>query len=132
MKLSDVMGTLRSTSDQTHKFWAYFQAFTAGGITLAWGTTTEVAVVAGLVVGYLIFAYFNRSLVVSSQTDARKIWTSIQSYVAAVPAEVPEPFKDVPKTNEPEEPERVKRSHLEMTAVAVAVMLARIPFLLWQ
>ncbi|AQZ32594.1 hypothetical protein O203_23245 [Ectopseudomonas chengduensis] len=132
MKLGDAMGTLRSTSDQTHKFWAYFQAFTAGGITLAWSTTTQVAIVLGLVAGYAVFAHFNRLLVVSSQTDARKIWDSIQAYVAEVPAEVPEQLKEVPKTNEPQDPKRVKWLHVSITLLAALVMLARIPFLLWK
>lgn len=132
MKLGDAMGALRSTSDQTHKFWAYFQTFTAGGITLSWGATSQEVIIIGLVVGYVIFAHFNRLLVISSQTDARKIWTSIQSYVALVPAEVPEPLKEVPKTNEPEDPARVKRLHTWITCVAALVMLARIPFILWK
>ena len=130
MKLSDTMGVLRSTSDQTHKFWGYFQAFTAGGVTLAWGATTEVPVVVILVLGYLTFAYFNRVLVVSSQRDARKIWTSIQSYVAATPNEVPEQFNDITKTNEPADPDRVRQLHLSMTVLVAIVLLARIPFLL--
>lgn len=129
MKLSDAMGTLRSTSDQTHKFWAYFQAFTAAAITLAWSTTSKGPVIVGLCAGYLLFSYFNRRLVVSSQTDARKIWTAIQSYVETTPQEVPELLREVTTTNQPETPERVKRLHVGMTALAAAVMLARIPFL---
>lgn len=129
MKLSDAMGTLRSTSDQTHKFWAYFQAFTAGAITLAWGATSQAPVIGGIAVGYLVFSYFNGLLVVSSQTDARKIWTAIQSYVEKTPQDVPELLRGVTTTNKPELPDRVKRLHRAMTGLAAAVMLARIPFL---
>ena len=129
MKVSDAMGTLRSTSDQTHKFWAYFQAFTAAAITLAWSVTSKAPVIVGLCAGYLIFSYFNRRLVVSSQTDAEKIWNAIQSYVEKTPQDVPRLLRGVTTTNKPETPERVKWLHLGMTALAAAVMLGRIPFL---
>lgn len=129
MTLSDAMGILRSTSDQTHKFWTYFQLVTASAMTLAWGATTQVHVVFGLVLGYALFAYLNGLLVNSSQTDARKIWTSIQAYVADMPGEVPEQFKEVPKTNEPQEPKRVEWLHSGITWLAVLVMLIRVPYL---
>jgi hypothetical protein len=129
LKLSDAMGTLRSTSDQTHKFWAYFQAFTAAAITLAWSATSEVPVIVGLTVGYLVFSHFNRLLISSSQADARKIWEAIQEYVKQTPQDVPELLIGITKTNEPQEPERVRRLHASMTALAAVVMLARIPFL---
>lgn len=101
MTLSDAMGILRSTSDQTHKFWTYFQLVTASAMTLAWGATTQVHVVFGLVLGYALFAYLNGLLVNSSQTDARKIWTSIQAYVADMPGEVPEKWPRLSEQHSP-------------------------------
>lgn len=129
MKLSDAMGTLRSTQDQTHKFWAYFQIFTGAAVTLAWGPTTKVPLILGLCAGYVLFCYFNRRLVVASQADAHKIWTAIQSYVEQTPQDVPESLRVVTTTSKPDTPKRVQQLHRALTALAAAVMLARLPFL---
>jgi hypothetical protein len=129
MKLSDAMTALRSTSDQTHKFWAYFQAFTAAGVTLAWLTTIKAPVIIGFAAGFCVFAHFNRRLVVSSQADAAKIWKAIQAYVDTKPDDLPDQLKEITTTNEPDDPKRIKKLHWAMTIVAVVVMLVRIPFL---
>lgn len=78
MTLMDAVGQLRATTDQTHKFWGYFQVVTAAALGFAWSDKRTPDVVMLLAFGYSLFAVLNARLVLSSQEAARFIWQAIQ------------------------------------------------------
>jgi len=126
MDLSGALNTLKATSDQTHKFWMYFQAFTAAAIGFAWASTTQMEFVIGLAAAYSIFAYFNRKLVVSSQVDACLVWNAIQQYTKNHPDKVAVEFKNIPAIGEPESANRVRMLHHAISILSLAAILARL------
>lgn len=128
MKLADALGTLRSTSDQTHKFWGYYQAVTAAAVGFAWASTSPKPVIVGLAFVYAVFAFFNRQLIVSSQKDASAVWEAIQTYTKNPFEPIEEAFKSIPATNQPERPERVGMLHIALSIFAGVAVLARLCF----
>lgn len=126
MKLTDALSALRSTSDQTNKFWGYYQAVTTAAVIFAWASTSREPVIVGLVVAYAIFAYLNRKLVVSSQTDARLIWDAIQNYMLNPTEAIESRFGTIPATNRPEMPRDVGLLHVGLSVLAGLAMLARL------
>jgi hypothetical protein len=128
MDLSGALGTLKSTSDQTHKFWAYYQAFTAAAIGFAWASTTKKEFVIGLAVAYPLFAYFSNKLVASSQADARLVWDAIQQYTDNHPDKVAKEFQAIPAIGKPETAERVRGLHIAISLFSLGAILARLYF----
>lgn len=124
MKISDALTHLRSTSDQTHKFWAYYQAFSAAAFAFAWTSTDPPRqLIYGLFFGYAIFALLNFRLIVSSQRSALTIWNAIDEYSKEPSEEDRIPIKFLPllKLNKPDAPAIIGAIH---GAVSVSILLA--------
>lgn len=129
MKLTDALSYLRSTSDQTHKFWGYYQAVTAAAVGFAWASSKPPSeLIVGLVVAYLIFAALNCRLVISSQTAAFTIWNSIQKYKAQSTEPVPAQFVPILELNQPDNSKLIGGMHIGLSILASLAMLARINF----
>jgi hypothetical protein len=127
MTLDSAIAALRSTSDQTHKFWGYYQAVTAAAVGAAWASSEHPPhVIIGLVVAYFLFALGNFRLVVSSQAAARKTWEAIQDYKKAPPVPISLKFKELLSLNKPDRPGFTGGVHLLLSLAASAAMLLRL------
>ena len=130
LTLSEAISSLRVFSDQTHKFWGYYQAFTAAAIAFAWASTTQQSrVIIGLVFAYVLFALFNCRLVVGSQRASVAVWNAIQEYKARHLASITPEFLPILSLNQPEPPGQVRAMHVALSAGAACVMLSRLLFL---
>jgi hypothetical protein len=129
MKLSDALTQLRGTSDQTHKFWAYYQAFTAAAIGFAWASTKPPwQLIVGLAAAYSIFAIFNGRLVMVSQTAALKTWQAIQAYRANPSEPIAPEFSPLLELNEPDAPGVICAMHVALSVAASLAILASLCF----
>jgi hypothetical protein len=126
MKLTDALGHLRSTSDQTHKFWGYYQAVTAAAIGFAWASSKPPPqLIFGLIVAYAIFAFLNCRLVVTSQSAALAVWQAIQDY-RPLPDEAINPtLLPITRLNRPDEPTLIGGMHVGLSILAALAMYAR-------
>lgn len=125
MKLTDALTYLRSTMDQTHRFWAYHQAFTAGTVVLMWSPAKQNFMLYILAAGYTLFALFNLRLVVESQAAARQIWEAIQKYSLEKSEPIPQTFLPLLKLNEPDQLWKVVGSHSLLSVCVVGAILLR-------
>jgi hypothetical protein len=129
MKLTDAISYLRSTSDQTHKFWGYYQAVTAAVVAFAWSTNNPpTKLLFGLIIAYLIFSFLNCRLIASSQAAALVIWSSIQSYKGHSAEILPAQFAPLLELNKPDNPRLVVSMHFTISILASLAMLARIKY----
>ncbi|GCL62567.1 hypothetical protein [Pseudaquabacterium pictum] len=127
MKLTDAMSHLRSISDQTHKFWAYYQAVTAGVIGFAWASSKPPPeLLIGLTVAYAIFAFLNCRLVVSSQEVALAVWRAIQKYKEQPSEPITPQFLPILDLNQPDDPTLIKGMHIGLSILTATAVLARI------
>jgi hypothetical protein len=127
MTLTDALSHLRSISDQTHKFWGYYQAVTAASVVFAWTdlTRSHPALIPGLVFAYAMFAILNCRLVVSSQVSALATWQAIQNYTP-LPNETVNPgLLPLTKLNKPDNPKLVGGMHVLASIMAGYAMYAR-------
>jgi hypothetical protein len=130
MELADAISYLRNTTDQTHKFWAYYQAVTGAVVTFAWSVKHPSAgLLFGLVLGYLMFSLFNCRLVASSQAAAVIIWNSIQSYKGQLAQTVPTQFSALLDLNKPDNTKLVVGMHVVISVSAALAILAKIAML---
>jgi hypothetical protein len=126
MKLTDALGHLRSTSDQTHKFWGYYQAVTAASIGFAWASSKPPPqLIVGLIVAYAIFAFLNCRLVVSSQASALAIWQAIQEYKPLSDEAINPGLLPLTKLNRPDDPTLIGGMHVGLSVLAAFAMYAR-------
>lgn len=128
MKLTDALATQRAFADQTHKFWGYYQAFTAAAIAFAWSNTASEKAIVLLTVVYAIFAGFNCRLVYLSQKSALDVWNAVQRYMKANIESIPSQFLEIPAFNKPDEPSRIRLVHIAFSVTAALIMLARLCF----
>lgn len=130
MELSDAISYLRSTSDQTHKFWGYYQAVTAAAVAFSWTSTKPPAeLLIGLATGYLLFSLLNCRLIASSQIAALEIWRSIQSHKEDSTKTMPIKFSSILKLNKPDNPRFVVGMHITISICAAMAILIRIKFI---
>jgi len=124
--LSDALSQFQNAVDQSHKFWGYYQAFSAAAIAFAWASDRPPKeMVYGMVGGYALFALFNCRLVYASQKSALAIWYAIQTYVKANKAQIPAAFRPLPALNRPDRPSLVATMHLVLSVlVCVAIYAA--------
>jgi hypothetical protein len=126
MKLTDALTHLRSTSDQTHKFWGYYQAVTAAAVGFAWASSKPPQqLIFGLITAYAIFAFLNCRLVVTSQSAALSVWQTIQDY-KPLPDETLNPtLLPITRLNRPDEPTLIGGMHIGLSILAAFAMYAR-------
>lgn len=130
MELTDAISYLRNTTDQTHKFWAYYQAVTGTVVTFAWSVKHPSAgLLFGLVLGYLMFSLFNCRLVASSQAAAVVIWNSIQNYKGQLAQTVPTQFSPLLDLNKPDNTKLVVGMHVVISVSAALAILAKVAML---
>ena len=130
LTLSDAISSLRAFSDQTHKFWGYYQAVTAAAVAFAWASTSPpLGVIIGLVLAYVVFASLNCRLVVGSQRASLAVWSTIQEYKTTHVDDITPEFRPILSLNQPEPPGEVRAMHVTLSIVAACAMLARLWFL---
>lgn len=126
MKLADAMTHLRSASDQTHKFWGYYQAVTIGAVGFAWASSMPPRqFIVGLVFAYAMFAILNCRLVVSSQATALQIWQAIQQYTPTPDEVTNTSLISITKFNKPDAPVIVGGLHIALSILAAIAINAR-------
>ncbi|MDO9619426.1 MAG: hypothetical protein Q7J43_17300 [Pseudomonas sp.] len=129
MKLTDAVSYLRSTTDQTHKFWGYYQAVTVAAIVFVWSSSKPpTGMIAVLVVAYLAFSTLNCRLIFSSQESALKIWQCIQEYKPNISETELKHFIPLLDLGKPDNPYGVLCMQASISILASAAMLARIKF----
>ncbi|WP_156902251.1 hypothetical protein [Azohydromonas australica] len=124
MKISDALAHLRSTSDQTHKFWAYYQAFSAAAVGFSWASKAPPnSLIYGLFFGYAVFAALNFRLIISSQRSALIIWNAINDYSKSPSKEEEIPYQFMPllRLNKPDKPLIIGAIH---GIVSISILLA--------
>jgi len=127
MTLTDAIAALRATSDQTHKFWGYYQAVTAASVAFAWASNAPpTKLLVGLTAAFLVFAILNCRLVFSSQSAALETWNAIQAYKEDPPVPITPQFEKLLTLNKPDTPELIGALHLALSIAACLAILARI------
>ena len=124
-KVSDALGHLRGLTDQNHKYWGYFQAFTVAAVALAWSTGAKDSwpVAIGVSAAYLLFSILNCRVLKLGQETARETWQAIQTFMADHPTEVDSAFARVLAMNEPDSVRLVVLGQRVQTGVVVALIL---------
>lgn len=126
LTLGETLTTCRAYSDQTHKFWGYFQAATAGAVGFAWASTSlPEHVRALLAAAYLTFAFFNRRLVMEGQAAYSAVWNSIQVFAARESKSIEDAFRLNLSLVPPENPKKIGYMHVIISAAAAAAILLR-------
>jgi len=126
LSLGETLTACRAYSDQTHKFWGYYQAATAAAVGFAWASTSlPEHVRACLAAAYLAFALFNRRLVMEAQAAYSHVWNSIQIFALREADNITEEFRGNLSLVEPEKPEKVGLLHVVLSAAAAAAILLR-------
>ncbi|MGY2339443.1 hypothetical protein ACW9HW_09385 [Pseudomonas sp. SDO5532_S415] len=129
MELTDAISYLRNTTDQTHKFWGYYQAVTAAAVAVAWSVDgPKAGLLFWFVLGYVMFSFFNCRLVASSQAEAVIIWNSIQSYKGQLAQTVPTQFSPLLDLNKPDNTRLVVLMHIVISVFAVLAIIAGIVY----
>ncbi len=91
LSISDAVAHYRSVSEDTHKFWGYFQAIAAGSAAFAWSRDyASLPLFAWLTIAFGIFAVLNLRLVVGSQASAVIAERCIKEFLRNNPAEAPQ------------------------------------------
>ena len=117
---------LRAYTDQTHKFWGYFQAVTGATVGYSWAATAlPPHILAMLAVAYPVFVFLNHRLVVESQTASLDVWRSVQAYVARVGNRVTPEFLPNLALSKPVAPTAVALMHASIGAAATAAIIER-------
>ena len=117
---------LRSYTDQTHKFWGYYQAVTVATVGYAWAASSlPPHILAMLAVAYPVFTYLNHRLVVESQNAALTVWKSIQTYSERSGKDITPEFLPNLSLSKPIEPTAVAAMHFCIGAAATAAIIER-------
>jgi hypothetical protein len=120
--LSDVMATLRWSTDTTHKYWAYYQVVTGAAVGLAW--SAKALPVLLLASGYYLFAILNMRLIYVGQQQSSLLWTSIQRYAEKYPTRITHELEYALRAAKPDVPRDVSSVHAFATVLATLAILA--------
>lgn len=125
LTLSDAVSSLQACTDQTHKFWGYYQAVTAAAVAFAWTSNVQPpGVITGLAIAYVVFAILNCRLVFDSQRTSLVVWRSIQKYSKNHSGDIADEFKAALALNKPDTPVAVAGMHIFFSlSAAVSIVL---------
>jgi hypothetical protein len=124
--LSDAISMLRAYTDQTHKFWGYYQAVTIATVGYAWAASAlPEHILATLSWAYPTFVLLNHRLVFESQTAARTVWDSIQTYKHASGHLITPEFRENLTLSRPTEPSAVAVMHVLIGSAGTLAILER-------
>ncbi|EPJ2807505.1 hypothetical protein ACTHGN_000495 [Pseudomonas putida] len=126
MNLNDAVSYFRSITDQTHRFWAYYQGVTAAVVVLVWSIEV-VPKNSGwwLVLGYLLFSLLNCRLIALSQRGAVVAWQCIQDYRQQSSGEIPVPLQPLLDINKPDSTFSVIVMHIALSVFAAWMIWIR-------
>jgi hypothetical protein len=127
--LADAASAVRAYSEQTHKFWGYFQVASAGTAAFAWAghspstwsDQNRHVILVVLLLAYLFFAVANNLLLQGSQRAVRVGYEAISEFKAKNQGDIDGDLGKVLVLNEPVKPWMAVLLHL---AIIVAVFAA--------
>ncbi len=123
MNLANVIDYLLRTTDQTHRFWGYYQVVTAAAVGFAWSpAASSKEIIYWLMAAYIIFAIGNCILVSTSQSTAREIWGAMQEYKKEQKESIDSKFLSLIELNKPWSPKFVAGTHVALSVAAVVAM----------
>jgi hypothetical protein len=126
--LKDAIALKHTYVDQSHKFWAYFQLAAAAATGFAWQTGNRPhGFYISLALGFAAFALANNRLVVDAQSAAYKVSLAIDAVLADGASTSNQKLKDIANLRKPDKPSEVRLLHAVLSAVAVLLILIRMP-----
>jgi hypothetical protein len=131
--LADAASAVRAYSDQTHRFWGYFQVASAGTAAFAWAGHSPATwsyqnrhvLLVVLLVAYISFSIANNLLLQGSQRAARDGHDAIADFKRRHPAEIDGYLGKIVLLNKPVKPSTAGLLHLAIIiAVCASVLIS--------